>query len=310
MVDGFYMNILLLGKDGQVGWELQRALQPLGNIFALNRHLDADGLCGDLTNYEAMTSLFKKLSPDIVVNAAAYTAVDKAESEYDNADSINHLAVKNLAQLCNKYQALLIHYSTDYVFDGSGTKPWVEDDKIRPVNYYGQSKRAGELALEESATKFINFRTSWVYGTYGNNFIKTMLKLAYDKPQLSIIDDQIGAPTGASLIADVTAQVIRYYTLQSDVRCQELHGHYHLAPTGSCSWFEYANFIFTNVKELGEILALEEVSAITTEQYPTPAKRPHNSRLNTQKIQTQFNLHLPHWQQGVTHVLKELIHGK
>lgn len=304
------MNILLLGRDGQVGWELQRALQPLGKVFALSRKLNSVGLSGDVSNYEAMTSLFKKLSPDIVVNAAAYTAVDKAESEYDNADSINHLAVKNLAQLCNKYQALLIHYSTDYVFDGSGTKPWVEDDEIRPVNYYGQSKRAGELALEESGAKFINFRTSWVYGTYGNNFIKTMLRLAYDKPKLSIINDQIGAPTGASLIADVTAQVIRYYTLQSDSQCHTLHGHYHLAPIGECSWFEYANFIFTTAKELGQTLAIEDLYAITTEQYPTPAKRPHNSRLNTKKIQTQFNLHLPHWQQGVTHVLKELIHVK
>ncbi|MGP9548101.1 dTDP-4-dehydrorhamnose reductase [Psychrobacter sp. AOP7-D1-21] len=304
------MNILLLGKDGQVGWELQRALQPLGKVFALNRHSDASGLCGDLSNYDAIASLFKKTSPNIVVNAAAYTAVDKAESERTEADVINHLAVENLAKLCKNYQALLIHYSTDYVFDGSGDTPWLENDDSYPINYYGKSKRAGELVLEQTGVKFINLRTSWVYGTYGNNFIKTMLNLATSKTQLSVISDQVGAPTGASLIADVTAQVIRYYNLQSNARCQELHGHYHLAPTGSCSWFEYANFIFNNAKELGEVLTLEDVSAITTEQYPTPAKRPHNSRLNTQKLQTQFNLHLPHWQQGVTYVLKELIHGK
>ena len=304
------MNILLLGRDGQVGWELQRALQPLGKIFALNRGLDSDGLSGDVTNYEAMKLLFKQISPDIVVNAAAYTAVDKAEEEQEKADLINHLAVYNLSKLCKEHKALIIHYSTDYVFDGSGNQPWIETDNIDPINFYGKSKRAGEIALEQSGAKFINFRTSWVYGTHGNNFVKTMLKLAHDKSQLSIIGDQIGAPTGSSLIADVTAQVIRYYTLQSDIQCQALHGHYHLAPTGFCSWFEYANFIFANAKKLGEILALEDVNAITTEQYPTPAKRPHNSRLNTQKIQTQFNLYLPHWQQGVTHVLKELVHGK
>ncbi|GAA0808936.1 dTDP-4-dehydrorhamnose reductase [Psychrobacter piscatorii] len=304
------MNIILLGKDGQVGWELQRALQPLGKVFALSRHSNANGLCGDLSNYDTMFSLFTKISPDIVVNAAAYTAVDKAESEQAEADIVNHLAVDNLAKLCKSHQALLVHYSTDYVFDGSGDIPWSEKDVSCPINYYGKSKRAGELALEESGVKFINFRTSWVYSTYGSNFIKTMLNLATDKTQLSIISDQVGSPTGASLIADVTAQVIRYYNLQNSIRCQELHGHYHLAPTGFCSWFEYANFIFDNAKELGKVLAVEEVSAITTEQYPTPAKRPHNSRLNTQKLQTQFDLYLPNWQQGVIHVLKELIHGK
>lgn len=310
MVGSFYMNILLLGRDGQVGWELQRALQPLGKVFALGRGLDTDGLSGDVANYEAMELLFKRINPDIVVNAAAYTAVDKAESECVQADLINHLAVENLAKLCKYNNTLMIHYSTDYVFDGSGNKTWSEDDSINPINYYGKSKRAGELALEKSGAKFINFRTSWVYGTHGNNFVKTMLKLAYERPQLSIISDQVGAPTGASLIADTTAQVIRYYTLQNDRQCQALHGHYHLAPTGFCSWFEYANFIFANARELGEVLALENVQAITTEQYPTPAKRPNNSRLNTQKLQTQFNLYLPHWQQGVTHVLKELIHEK
>lgn len=305
------MNILLLGKNGQVGWELERALQPLGQVFAFSRNFDTQGLCGDVSNHEAIKFLFEKINPNIVINATAYTAVDKAEAENENANIINHLAVDNLATLCKNYNVLMIHYSTDYVFDGSSNnKRWVEDDKTNPINYYGQSKRAGEIALEHSGAKFINFRTSWVYGTHGNNFIKTMLKLACNKPKLSIIDDQIGAPTGASLIADITAQVIRYYTLQSDAQREVLHGHYHLTSAGECSWFEYAKFIFDKAKEEGYPLAVEHVYPISTEQYPTPAKRPLNSRLNTKKLETQFNLHLPEWQQGVTHVLKELIHEK
>lgn len=301
------MKILLLGKNGQVGWELQRALQPLGEVIALDRHTNAQGLCGDITNFETITQLIQQVQPDVVVNATAYTAVDKAESEPEQADLINHLAVKHLAEQCQAMNALLVHYSTDYVFSGQGTQAWQEQDVTTPQNVYGQSKRAGEVALEQSAVKFINFRTSWVYGTHGQNFIKTMLRLAQAKEELSIIADQIGAPTGAALIADVTAQAIRYYSLQENEQQQQLCGHYHLAASGETSWYEYAQYIFDVARHKGLVLKLQQVHPIVTTAYPTPAKRPLNSRLNTQKLQQQFHLHLPYWQQGVEQVLGEII---
>ncbi|ENV46919.1 dTDP-4-dehydrorhamnose reductase [Acinetobacter brisouii CIP 110357] len=301
------MKILLLGKNGQVGWELQRALQPLGEVIALDRHTNAQGLCGDIANLEAITQLIQQVQPDVVVNATAYTAVDKAESEPKQADLINHLAVKHLAEKCQAVNALLVHYSTDYVFSGQGTQTWQEQDVTAPQNVYGQSKRAGEVALEQSAVKFINFRTSWVYGTHGQNFIKTMLRLAQAKEELSIIADQIGAPTGAALIADVTAQAIRYYSLHAAEQQQQLCGHYHLAASGETSWYEYAQYIFDVARYKGLVLKLQQVHPIVTTAYPTPAKRPLNSRLNTQKLQQQFHLHLPYWQQGVEQVLGEII---
>lgn len=299
------MKILLLGKNGQVGFELDRSLQPLGQVYALDRHSNADGLCGDVANFDAMTHAFDQIRPDIVVNATAYTAVDKAETDTVQAELINHLAVKHLAELAKQHQALLIHYSTDYVFDGTGETAWTEEDNTNPINVYGQTKRQGELALEQSGANFINLRTSWVYGTHGNNFIKTMLKLGASRETLGIIADQIGSPTGASLIADITAQIIRQYQLNST--SIEM-GHYHLAARGECSWYDYAKFIFDVAREMGADLMVKQVNAIGTADYPTPAKRPHNSRLNTSKLQRNFSLHLPHWQQGVRQVLGELIY--
>lgn len=298
------MKILLLGKNGQVGFELDRSLQPLGQVYALDRHSNADGLCGDVANFDAMTHAFDQIRPDIVVNGAAYTAVDKAETDTVQAELINHLAVKHLAELAKQHQALLIHYSTDYVFDGTGETAWTEEDSTGPINVYGQTKRQGELALEQSGANFINLRTSWVYGTHGNNFIKTMLKLGASRETLGIIADQIGSPTGASLIADITAQIIRQYQLNPT--SIEM-GHYHLAARGECSWYDYAKFIFDVAREKGADLMVKQVNAIGTADYPTPAKRPHNSRLNTSKLQRNFSLHLPHWQQGVRQVLGELI---
>ena len=298
------MKILLLGKNGQVGFELDRSLQPLGQVYALDRHSNADGLCGDVANFDAMTHVFDQIRPDIVVNGAAYTAVDKAETDTVQAELINHLAVKHLAELAKQHQALLIHYSTDYVFDGTGETAWIEEDSTGPINVYGQTKRQGELALEQSGANFINLRTSWVYGTHGNNFIKTMLKLGASRETLGIIADQIGSPTGASLIADITAQIIRQYQLNPT--SIEM-GHYHLAARGECSWYDYAKFIFDVAREMGADLKVKQVNAIGTADYPTPAKRPHNSRLNTSKLQRNFSLHLPHWQQGVRQVLGELI---
>lgn len=308
------MKIVLLGKNGQVGWELQRALQPLGDIISLDRQIDNNGLCGDIANFTAIEKLYATIKPDVVINAAAYTAVDKAESDYKQADLINHLAVKHLANMSKRYDSLLINYSSDYVFDGTLDTPWSEADNRMPINNYGKTKYDGEIALERSGAKFINFRTSWVYGSHGNNFIKNMLKLAQIKEELNIIADQIGAPTGAALIADVTAQALRYYLLNEhsssllNEQPSSLHGHYNLVAKGECSWFDYAEFIFaTAQKEMGRELLIKQLNPIPTSEYPTPAKRPLNSRLNTNKLQTQFQLHLPHWQQGVAQVLGELL---
>lgn len=301
------MKILLLGKNGQVGWELQRALQPLGEVIALDRHQNEHGLSGDLANFEQIQYAIEQVQPEIVVNAAAYTAVDKAESDQENADLINHLAVKNIAELCQKNKALLIHYSTDYVFNGEGEKAWSEIDQTDPVNLYGSTKRLGEIALEQSGCTFINFRTCWVYGSHGNNFIKTMLKLASNREELSIINDQVGAPTGAALIADVTAQALRYYLLNNEEQQKQLTGHYHLAASGTCSWFEYAQYVFELAKQNGQSLAIKKINAIETIAYPTPAKRPLNSRLNTSKLQSNFKIHLPDWKLGVAQVLEEII---
>lgn len=301
------MKILLLGKNGQVGWELQRALQPLGEVIALDRSINNDGLCGDIANFTAMEHVLKQIQPDIVVNATAYTAVDKAESEQDQADLINHLAVANLAEQCKQQNALLIHYSTDYVFNGMGTSAWTEDDVKAPINHYGRTKHDGEIALENSQVHFINFRTCWVYGTHGHNFIKTMLKLAQTKEELGIIQDQVGVPTGAALIADVTAQVLRYYTLQPSEQQLQLHGHYHLTPTGETTWYDYAQYIFEQSRQNGLNLAIQKVNPIATSAFPTPACRPLNSRLNTQKLQKTFKLCLPEWQQGVAQVMNEIL---
>ncbi len=302
------MRILILGKNGQVGWELQRALQPLGEVLALDRHHDVEtGFTGDIADLMAIKKVIHTFLPDIVVNATAYTAVDKAESEVEQADFINHIAVKYLAEQSKAIDALLIHYSTDYVFNGQGTTAWQEDDTTEPQNAYGKTKRDGEIALEQSQVKFINLRTSWVYASRGHNFIKTMLKLAQSKDELSIIDDQIGAPTGAALIADVTAQIVRYYALQPQLQQKYLLGHYHLAAQGETSWYAYANYVFDIAQLQGMPLQLKTVKPISTIDYPTPAVRPLNSRLNTQKLQQMFALHLPQWQQGVEHMIKETI---
>ncbi|ENU44494.1 dTDP-4-dehydrorhamnose reductase [Acinetobacter seifertii] len=301
------MKILLLGKNGQVGWELQRSLQTLGEVIAIDRSTSLDGLSGDLANFDQIKQTIEKVQPNIIVNAAAYTAVDKAESDQENADLINHLAVKNLAELCQTHHILLIHYSTDYVFNGEGEKAWSERDLTDPVNLYGNTKRLGEIALEQSGCAFINFRTCWVYGSHGNNFIKTMLKLASNREELSIIHDQIGAPTGAALIADVTAQALKYYSLMGAQQQKDLLGHYHLAAAGECSWFDYAQFVFELAKQKGQSLAIQKVNAIETSAYPTPARRPLNSRLNTNKLQANFKIHLPNWKLGVAQVLEEII---
>lgn len=295
------MKILLLGKNGQVGWELQRSLTPLGELIALDRQV-VDGLCGDLSDLDALRSTIRQVKPDVIVNAAAYTAVDKAESETDLADRVNGQASKVMAEEAEMLGAWLIHYSTDYVFSGQGSTPWQETDAVAPVNQYGASKLAGEQAIIASGCKYLIFRTSWVYAARGNNFAKTMLRLAKDRETLSVIADQIGAPTGADLIADVTALAI----LQA-VKRDELVGIYHLASGGEVSWHGYASHVIKFARANGEALAVTAVNPIETTAYPTPARRPLNSRLNTQKLRDKFCLHLPDWQSGVTRMLREVL---
>ena len=295
------MRILLFGKGGQVGWELQRSLAPLGQVIALD-HDSAEGLCGDFTNLDGLAETVRRVAPDVIVNAAAYTAVDKAETEADLARTINALAPGVLAEEAEKLGAWLVHYSTDYVFDGSGEKPWLESDVTGPLSIYGASKLEGEQAVARCA-KHLIFRTSWVYAARGVNFAKTMLRLARERDQLKVIDDQIGAPTGAELLADVTALAV--HAVQGQ---QGLAGLYHLAASGETSWHGYARLVIGHARQMGQPIRVadEALEAIPTSAYPTPARRPHNSRLNTQKLQAAFGLSLPDWQPGVKRMLDEI----
>ena len=295
------MKILLLGKNGQVGWELQRSLAPLGELIALDRH-PIDGLSGDLSDLDALRATIRKVRPDVIVNAAAYTAVDKAECETELADRVNGLASQVMAEEASVLNAWLVHYSTDYVFSGQGSTPWQETDSVGPLNHYGVSKLAGEQAIIASGCKHLIFRTSWVYGARGNNFAKTMLRLARERETLNVIADQIGAPTGADLIADVTALAI-----QQAAKHPELSGIYHLAASGEVSWHGYAIHVIEYAKANAEQLAVTSINPIETTAYPTPARRPLNSRLNTQKLRENFSLHLPDWQSGVTRMLMEVL---
>ncbi|WP_207865508.1 dTDP-4-dehydrorhamnose reductase [Pseudomonas sp. 58(2021)] len=295
------MKILLLGKNGQVGWELQRSLAPLGELIALDRQT-IDGLCGDLANLSALRDTIDQVRPDVIVNAAAYNAVDKAESESELALRVNGQAIQVMAEEAVRLGAWLVHYSTDYVFDGKGQTPWQESDVPAPLNRYGESKLAGEMAIQASGCKHLIFRTSWVFAARGQNFAKTMLRLARERQELNVINDQVGAPTGAELIADVTA-----LALQQALTRPELAGLYHLAAAGEVSWHGYARHVLDFAKASGEELAVQMINPIDAVAYPTPARRPLNSRLNTQKLRTNFSLHLPDWQSGVTRMLREVL---
>lgn len=295
------MKILLLGKNGQVGWQLQRALAPLGEIVALERK-DAGG---DLADPQGLAAAVRAAKPQVIVNAAAYTAVDKAESEPQLARLINTEAPAALAREAAASGALLVHYSTDYVFDGSGSAPWQESDATGPLNVYGATKLAGEQAIAASGCAHLTFRTSWVYAAHGDNFIKTMLRLAATRERLTVIDDQKGAPTGAELIADVTAHAISQ-TLQQPAKA----GLYHLTAAGEASWFDYAQYVLALARQArpqGVKTAAGGMQPIASSQYPAAARRPLNSRLDTRRLQAVFGLTLPHWQAGVARVLEEII---
>ncbi len=299
-------KILLLGKNGQLGWELQRALAPLGELIALDRQGTPE-LCGDLAQPEALAATVRQLAPQVIVNAAAYTAVDRAESEAPLAQQINGEAPGVLAREAARLGAWLVHYSTDYVFDGRGQQPWREDAPTAPLSVYGQTKRAGELAITASGARALTLRTSWVYAARGHNFARTMLRLARERNVLKVIDDQIGAPTGAELIADITAQLIPQLLHRPD--STRLAGTYHLAAGGETSWWGYARFVLQQAQEAGLALQAgpEQVVAMATADWPTPARRPLNSRLDTRKLQDTFGLYLPHWQTGVTRMLQEIL---
>ncbi len=296
------MNILLFGKGGQVGWELQRSLAVLGNVTALDH--DSTDHCGDFANPEGIAATVRALKPDFIVNAAAHTAVDKAESEPELARLLNATTPGVLAREAVALGAWLVHYSTDYVFDGSGTRPWVESDTPAPLSVYGRTKLEGEQLIQQSGVKHLILRTSWVYAARGGNFAKTMLRLAQERERLTVIDDQWGAPTGAELLADVTAHAIRH--LQQ--RPQDA-GLYHLVAGGEVTWNGYAKYVIGHAEKAQSTMKIvaKEIAPVPTSAFPTPATRPHNSRLNTSKLQATFGLTLPHWQVGVERMLTEIL---
>ncbi|MDM0081994.1 dTDP-4-dehydrorhamnose reductase [Variovorax sp. J31P179] len=296
------MKLLLLGKGGQVGWELQRSLAPLGEVVALD--FDSTDFHADFSRPEQLAETVLKVRPDVVVNSAAHTAVDKAESEPEFARKLNATSPGVVAQAAQEVGALMVHYSTDYVFDGSGNKPWLEDDLTAPLSVYGSTKLEGELLVALHCVRHLIFRTSWVYAARGGNFAKTMLRLAKERDRLTVIDDQFGAPTGAELLADVTAHAIRA-TLADPAKA----GLYHLVAGGETTWHGYARFVLAQARAAGVELRAspEAVDAVPTSAFPTPAVRPHNSRLNTDKLQSTFGLKLPHWQLGVARMLAEIL---
>lgn len=308
------MKILLFGANGQVGWELQRSLAPLGTVVALGRHAaqNPEGLCGDIALLDALVHTVRTLQPNVIVNAAAYTDVDRAQSEPELARAINALAPGVLAAEAQRLGAWLVHYSTDYVFDGSGTRPWREDDIPGPLSVYGSTKLEGEQAVAGCARHLI-FRTSWVYAARGKNFARTMLRLAQERDTLHVVDDQVGAPTGAELLADVTAHALRqvFGCEGGSTSGMALSGVYHLAADGCTSWFGYAKYVLGQAEKAQKAMKFiaKNVKPMPSTAFSTAAVRPHNSRLDTTRLQTTFCLRMPHWQAGVARMLKEIDYG-
>lgn len=308
------MKILLLGGNGQVGWELRRSLAVLGELSVPLRPSasapisatasEQDGLCGDMEDLAGLAASVRRLRPDVIVNAAAYTAVDRAESERDKAHRINALAVGVLAEEAERCGAWLIHYSSDYVFDGSGVKPWTEQDPCAPLSVYGASKLEGETLAQSRCSRLLILRTSWVYASRGGNFARTMVRLASERDELKVVDDQIGAPTGADLIADVTAHALRQLQAQ-----RQLAGLYHLSAGGETSWFGYARHVLAVAEQMGLPLRVraDQVLPVASDAFPSAARRPKNSRLNSARACQAFGLHLPDWKLGVERMLSETL---
>lgn len=294
------MKILLFGKNGQVGWELNRSLQPLGEVIALGRKQ------ADFSQPELLRDIVNRNKPDVIVNAVAYTAVDKAESEEELAAIINGAAPGILAEEARKINALLVHYSTDYVFDGGKDTPYVETDKPNPINAYGRTKLAGELGIQSSGCDYLIFRTSWVYASRGHNFLLTILKLVAEREELSIVADQIGSPTSARLIADGTANCI-VQAMSQRQKSEFEPSLYHLTTSGKTSWCGFAKEIVDIGREGADMaFKIQNINEITTAEYPTPASRPLNSRLSTDRLNDVFKLTMPHWTTCLKLCIEEL----
>lgn len=295
------MKILLTGKQGQVGFELQRALAPLGEVCAV------DYAECDFADAAAIRALVRSCNPDLIVNPAAYTAVDKAESEPELARAINAVAPGVLGEEAAKRNAWIVHYSTDYVFDGTKAGAYAENDPANPQSVYGRTKLEGEIALQQSGAPHLIFRTSWVVGAHGGNFSKTILRAAGERERLDVVADQCGAPTSAALLADVTAQLVRQQQREGGGTFP--FGLYHLAAGGETTWCDYARFVVSEARAAGKSLKLlpDAIRAIPSSQYPLPAKRPANSRLDTSKLRSAFGVVLPDWQSGVRHILQQIL---
>lgn len=295
------MKLVLLGGNGQVGWELRRSLAPLGELYVLDRN--GDGLsCGDLEKPDLLTRALRRLEPDVIVNAAAYTNVDRAESEQDRAVHINATAPVLLAAEAKRLDARLVHYSTDYVFDGSGTSAWCEEDPAAPINVYGRTKREGEQGIRESGCRHLILRTQWIYGARRRNFLRTVLTAAAERDMLEVVDDQIGAPTGADLVADVTAHVLRSLAGRTESAT------YHLAARGETSWHGYARFAVEHARRAGRPVRLHEdaIVPIASDTLPAAARRPLNCRLSVDRLERAYSLRMPDWRDGVARAIAEI----
>jgi len=299
------MKILLFGSRGQLGWELQRSLSPLGLVIALTR--TSNPLCGDLENSEGLQKTINEVRPNVIVNAAAYTAVDHAEDESELCRKINTDAVQVISTAAKMVGALLIHYSTDYVYSGQGNRPWKETDKVQPLNVYGKTKLGGEKAIATSGASHIILRSSWIYSGRGNNFPKTVLRLFQEGKPLRIIDDQIGSPTSAQYIADITSLLIRAHVTKSGFT--DVRETFNLASAGETSWFNYAKFILETLEKFGEksVYGLSgELTAVSSVEYRQKAERPLNSRLDTEKIRGRYEIYTPDWREGVVRMMAEI----
>jgi dTDP-4-dehydrorhamnose reductase len=288
-------GILLLGRNGQIGWELHRTLLTLGPVLALNQSEL------DLTNHDALRRCVESNRPNLIVNAAAFTSVDKAESDPDRAMAINAHAPAFLAELANKHDALLVHYSTDYVYDGTKDAPYHEADPPNPINVYGRSKLLGDQAIRQSHCRHLILRTSWIYGSRGHNFLLTMRRLAREKPRLRIVADQIGNPTWSRLVAEATAQTLTRLHERSALDIRAL---YHLSADGSTSWHNFACSIISRMNP--PHLSIDHVEPVTSSDYPLPARRPENSRLDNSRIRADLGVLMPHWESSLIQVLDEL----
>jgi dTDP-4-dehydrorhamnose reductase len=295
------MKILLTGKNGQLGFELQRALAPLGQVFAFDQEE-----C-NIADTEAIRALVRKVQPNLIINPAAYTAVDRAESQPELARAINSTAPAVFGEEAQRINAWVIHYSTDYVFDGTSSRPYRETDATNPLNVYGLTKRDGDVALQQSNAQHLIFRTSWVVGAHGNNFAKTMIRLATERESLSIVADQFGAPTSAALLADITALIVA--RAQREGLDAFPFGLYNLTAGGVTTWHAYACFVLEQALQAGVPLQVQPqmIKAITTAEYPLPAQRPANSQLDTSLFRSTFGLELPEWQNGMHHILRQIL---